>query len=87
MDDKNLEFEAYFQQKLQEDREALRNVPYSMDELKQMYRHEFERIKSMPHLELQMEPQPLDYETVNYFLPEKWECHGKVLFFIQMTSC
>ncbi|MET3697122.1 hypothetical protein SAMN05877753_1051 [Bacillus oleivorans] len=37
--------------------------------------------KKIPELELKMEPQLLDYKTVQHYLPEKWEMlrNGKLL--------
>ncbi|WP_391558956.1 hypothetical protein [Robertmurraya sp.] len=76
------EFEEYFQKKLEEDREMIEELHYTIDELRNIYRQEYEWKKNMPVLDLKLEPQPLDYDTVNYYLPEKWEMprEGKLLY-------
>ena len=76
------EFEKYFQQKLQDDQEVLENLPYTKEQLKEIYRTSYEYEKGAPELELGMESQPLCYDTLRYFLPERWEMPraGKLLY-------
>lgn len=72
-------FEEYFKQKLKD--EKGRNLPYSIDELRKMYREEYEYKKNAPKLEIKMEPQQINFKLANYYLPEKWELvDGKLLF-------
>ncbi len=78
----DLDFETYFRQKLVEDHEILKNLPYTNEQLQEIYRKSYEYEKSDPVLELKLESQPLDYDTVQYYLPEKWEMprKGKLLY-------
>lgn len=69
----DMDFEKYFQQKLKEDHEVLKNLPYTTSQLQEIYRKSYEYEKCIPKLEFKMEPQLLDYETDQYYLPEKWE--------------
>lgn len=75
-------FEDYFQRKLVEDKEELENSSLSLDDLREIYRNDWEYEQNRPHLELKMEGQNLDYETVKYYLPQKWEMPrpGKLLY-------
>ncbi len=81
MSNMDLSFEQYFQKKLQEDKELLKDLPYNLEQIKEVYRQEYEFKKSMPELSIQMEGQIVDYDTADYYLPEKWEMprHGKLL--------
>jgi hypothetical protein len=78
----NHEFESYFQKKLEEDREKIETLPYTVNELKEIYRQEYKYKKAGPLLELKLESQYLDYETTNYYLPDRWEMprKGKLLY-------
>ncbi|KKK37010.1 hypothetical protein WQ57_16650 [Mesobacillus campisalis] len=79
----DLEFEKYFQQKLKEEQEVLKNLPYTKQQLQEIYRQTYEYEKTVPHLELKMESQLLDYEIVKYYVPQKWEMpreEGKLLY-------
>ncbi|WP_078427385.1 DnaA N-terminal domain-containing protein [Alkalihalobacterium alkalinitrilicum] len=53
-----------------------------MGEQKVIVQPEFESQKNTPELELKLEPQLVDYDTVKCFLPEKWEMprKGKLLY-------
>jgi hypothetical protein len=73
------EFAEYFKRKLAEERQTIENLPYTIEQLRNIYRQEFERKKSLPQLELKMEAQALDYNMVQYFLPEKWEMFDGML--------
>jgi hypothetical protein len=74
------DFEEYFQKKLKEDQEKIGNLPIEL--LRDTYRLEYELKINMPSLILKMEPQELDYRTVEVYLPEKWEMprNGKLLY-------
>lgn len=74
------DFEEYFQKKLKEDQKKIGNLP--IDLLRDTYRLEYELKMKMPSLILKMEPQELDYRTVEAYLPEKWEMprNGKLLY-------
>lgn len=74
------DFEEYFQKKLKEDQKKIGNLP--IDLLRDTYRLEYELKMKMPSLILKMEPQELDYRTVETYLPEKWEMprNGKLLY-------
>lgn len=80
--DKELDFEQYFQKKLQEEQELIQGLPYTFEQIKEVYRQEYEFKKNMPKLILQMDGQLVDYDTADYYLPEKWEMprHGKLLY-------
>lgn len=67
------EFRKYFQQKLKEDQEVLKNLPYTKKQLQEIYRTSYENEQRAPELKLKMEPQPICYDTVRYYLPERWE--------------
>lgn len=77
-----LEFEKYFRQKLIDENEIIKNLPYTEEQIREIYRQDWELERKIPHLELNMEPQQLDYDTVQYFLPEKWEMPrtGRLLY-------
>jgi hypothetical protein len=77
-----LEFEKYFRQKLIDEHEILKNLPYTEEQIREIYRQSWEWERKVPDLELNMEPQQLDYDTVQYFLPEKWEMprKGRLLY-------
>ena len=79
---KDLDFEHYFQKKLEEDKELLKDLPYTMEQIKDVYRQEYEFKMNMPELAPQMEGQIVDYNTADYYLPEKWEMPrpGKLLY-------
>ncbi|WP_033827195.1 hypothetical protein [Bacillus andreraoultii] len=76
------EFEAYFQKRLNEDRNLIKNLSISIEELKEIYWQEFEFKEKRPVLKLKMEPQKLNHEIVASYLPEKWEMprEGKLLY-------
>lgn len=82
MSDRDLEFEAFFQKKLQEEQQTLKNPSYSTEELRRIYHQEYQFIKKMPGLELKMEPQDLTFDIADYYPPEKWEMprDGKLLY-------
>lgn len=82
MTEKDLEFEKYFQSKMQENQNTLANLHYSTEELREIYKQEYNFRKNMPQLDLQMEPQNLTYEVAEYYLPERWEMphKGKLLY-------
>lgn len=75
------EFEKYFQQKLQDYQEEIKTLRYTKEQLHEIYRASYEYEKRAPKLELKMGSQPLEYDTVRYYLPEKWEIirAGKLL--------
>lgn len=77
-----LEFEKYFRQKLIDEHEILKNLPYTEEQLREIYRQNWEWERKVPDLELSIEPQQLDYDTAQYFLPEKWEMprQGRLLY-------
>ncbi|MGO4185401.1 hypothetical protein AB4Z17_29980 [Paenibacillus sp. TAF43_2] len=80
--DKELSFEEYFARKLQEEEKTIKDLPYSFDELRDIYLQEYEWKRKAPLLDIKMEPQALDYEVAQYFLPERWEMprEGKLLY-------
>lgn len=80
--DKDLDFNEFLKKRLKEDEEDLKNLPYSMEEIIQIYQQEYVFIKSIPELELKMESQDINYEIMKYYLPEKWELvrKGKLLY-------
>lgn len=57
MTKKDMEFEQYFQQKLRDEHDLLKNLPYSEKELREIYRQNWEWERRIPHLELSFEPQ------------------------------
>lgn len=77
-----LEFEEYFRQILLEEHEILKNLPYTEEQLREIYRQNWEWNRKAPNLELSLEPQQLDYDTTQYYLPEKWEMPrtGRLLY-------
>ncbi|MCM3671639.1 hypothetical protein M3181_22030 [Mesobacillus maritimus] len=66
-------FEEYFKKKLLTDKEIIKNLPYTIEELREIYRQEFDYKNSAPPLELKLEAQDIDYDTASFYLPEKWE--------------
>lgn len=74
------DFEEYFKMRLKEDQEKISNLP--IDVLRETYKQEYELKMNMPTLTLRMDPQELDYKTVEAYLPEKWEMprNGKLLY-------
>lgn len=82
MSKEDLEFEVYFRQVLQDEKETIQLLQYTEEQLRQIYRDSWEWKLKIPKLELHMESQELDYETVQNFLPEKWEMprEGKLLY-------
>ncbi|NRD78556.1 hypothetical protein HPT25_14425 [Bacillus sp. BRMEA1] len=82
MNKEELEFEKYFRQKLISEHEIIKNLPYTEEQLREIYRGNWEWERKVPDLELSIEPQQLDYDTVQYFLPEKWEMprKGRLLY-------
>lgn len=82
MSDKDFEFEAFFQKKLEEDQENRKNLSFSTEQLRGIYQQEYQFLKKMPGLELKMEPQDLTFDVADYYLPEKWEMprEGKLLY-------
>jgi hypothetical protein len=72
-----MEFEKYFHDKLKTEHEMHKDLPYSKEQLREIYLQDWEWIKSAPNLELRLEPQQLDYDTAQYYLPEKWEVSKK----------
>lgn len=73
-------FEVFFEMRLKEDQEKIGNLPIDM--LRDIYRQEYEAKVNMLDLILRMDPQELDYKTVEAYLPEKWEMprEGKLLY-------
>jgi len=80
--DKNISFEKYFEQKLQEENEVLNNLSYTEEQLREIYYDEYERHMNAPELQLRMESQHVNYDMTDYYLPEKWEMprEGKLLY-------
>ena len=76
------DFEKYFQAILKEEHEILKTLPYTEEQLREIYYQPYEYEKEAPELQLKMESQPLDHHTVQYYLPEKWEMprKGKLLY-------
>lgn len=74
------DFEAYFKKRLEEEQGNIGNLP--MEILKDTFRQEYEFRKNRPVLTLKMEPQKLNHEIVEAYLPEKWEMprEGKLLY-------
>lgn len=77
-----IEFEEFFSKRLEDDKEKIQGSPYSLEELREIYRQEYDYLNSLPLLNLKMEPQELEYDTVKAYLPEKWEMpsKGKLLY-------
>jgi len=63
--------ESYFKQRIKEI--DVNSLPYSEEELRDIYRQEYEQKKKAPQLTLKLDAQSVDYDTADYFLPEKWE--------------
>ncbi|MFK9095500.1 hypothetical protein [Bacillus salipaludis] len=76
------EFEEYFKKKLEEEQENIKNLPYSLKQLREIYQQEFEIRKKMPVLELKMQPQEITYDLINQYIPDSWEMvrPGKLLY-------
>ncbi|MEH7252928.1 hypothetical protein V7111_12440 [Neobacillus niacini] len=76
------EFEEYIKKKLEENKEMIEQLPYSSDQLREIYRQEYEYKKNPPALELNPEGQAINREQVEFYLPEKWEMprEGKLLY-------
>ncbi|WP_216831700.1 hypothetical protein [Alkalihalobacterium elongatum] len=78
---KNKEFERYFEKKLEEDQEIIASLPYSKDEIKDIYYQDYNNSRNKHSLKLKFEAQDLDYNTAQSYLPQKremlWE--GKLL--------
>ncbi|MGG4201784.1 hypothetical protein [Peribacillus frigoritolerans] len=67
------DFEEYLKKKLEEDKDIIEQLSYSTDQLREIYRKEYEYKKNSPALELRLEGQEIKSELVEYYLPEKWE--------------
>lgn len=67
------DFEEYLKKKLEEDKDIIEQLSYSTDQLREIYRKEYEYKKNTPALELRLEGQEIKSELVEYYLPEKWE--------------
>ncbi|WP_216830733.1 hypothetical protein [Alkalihalobacterium elongatum] len=80
--DKDKEFESYFKKKLEEDQEIIASLPYTKDEIKEIYYQDYNDIRNKHSLELKLESQDLDFDTAQSFLPQKWEMprEGKLLY-------
>ncbi|MCL7747328.1 hypothetical protein [Halalkalibacter alkaliphilus] len=78
---KDKEFDSYFEKKLEEDQEIIASLPYSIDEIKDIYYRDYNNKRNKPSLKLKFEAQDLDYDTAQSFLPQKWEMprKGKLL--------
>ncbi|SMQ80608.1 hypothetical protein SAMN05444673_3940 [Bacillus sp. OV166] len=76
------DFEEYIKKKLEENKEMIGQLPYSSDQLREIYRQEYEYKKNAPALELNPEGQAINREQVEFYLPEKWEMlrEGKLLY-------
>ncbi|MEH7013423.1 hypothetical protein V7087_21900 [Neobacillus niacini] len=76
------DFEEYLKKKLEENNEMIEQLPYSNDQLREIYRQEYKYKKNPPALELNLEGQTINREQVEYYLPEKWEMprEGKLLY-------
>ncbi|MGF6949028.1 hypothetical protein QF028_001533 [Neobacillus sp. B4I6] len=76
------DFEEYIKKKLEENKEMIGQLPYSSDQLREIYRQEYEYKKNPPALELNPEGQAINREQVEFYLPEKWEMprEGKLLY-------
>ncbi|MDQ0254153.1 hypothetical protein J2S74_001526 [Evansella vedderi] len=74
-------FETYYRRRVKEEQEILKGLGYSEGQLREIYKQEYEYKQSRPKLELQLEPQLVNYALVQGYLPEKWEMlrDGKLL--------
>ncbi|WP_316571348.1 hypothetical protein [Neobacillus sp. YIM B06451] len=82
MNKKELEFDEYFRQKLLNEQEIVKSLPYTEEQIREIYRQNWEWTKKAPKLELSLESQQLVYDIVQYYLPEKWEMPrtGRLLY-------
>ncbi|MGG1689435.1 hypothetical protein ABDH65_05215 [Heyndrickxia ginsengihumi] len=76
------DFEIYYKKRQKEEHYMNQNLSISEEELKEIYRQEYEFKQNRPELEVKMEPQKLNYEIVASYLPERWEMprEGKLLY-------
>ena len=74
MSKEDLKFEEYFRQKLLDDHEILKNVPYTEKELREIYRQNWEWERNAPDLALSLEPQQLDYDTTHITCQKSGRC-------------
>ncbi|WP_175639138.1 hypothetical protein [Metabacillus schmidteae] len=77
MDPKFLaEFEGFYQKGISqwdEDMVKRMRVTYTEEQLREIFMYDFQREKNKPKLEIKLEPQAINYDVVEYYLPEKWE--------------